>query len=636
MINTNLLSPLVATAPPTPQTETAQTETTQTATIDVTVAIPTYNGAERLPAVLDGLRSQVNIQNLRWEVIICDNCSTDNTAAVVRRYQANWPQQAPLQYRFAAEQGAAFARQYAVELAKGELVAFLDDDNIPTNTWLSEAYQFAQTHPKAGVFGSQIHGKFESELPEELAQLKCFLAIIERGDQPHLYEPAKKILPPAAGLVVRRQAWLDAVPKRLFLNNKGKSAGLASEDLEAILHIQKSGQEVWYNPRMVVHHDIPDGRLRQDYLVTLLRCVGLSRYYVRILGTESWKRPLVLPAYIANDIRKLAFHRLRLGAKSQLNTVERCHRELLTSTARSPLFLLRKAYKDTVQDRTDSQHIDRKRWLAEITYAFEHNQFSLYQQPVIAIDRPDSLPFARNEPNQNELLLRLNNRQNECILPKSFLPTAKRYGLMRTIDRWVIRTLFEKVAQAKNQPAFAQAIAQLNSNPLYSINLSTDSVKDSGLGALIAQKVSSVGLPASLFCFEISAATALEAPNETGELMETLRRVGCKITLDNVTVGRADALYDSVNDLVSYLPLDFIKLRTNAMALPGGRTEWTRLQKRLQQRAVKAIAQGVESQAGLDALQAQGIRYAQGYQIGRPYPLLPKPPQTSPTVLRSI
>ena len=85
--------------------------------IDLTVAIPTYNGETRLPDVLKRLRSQINTESFNWEILVVDNNSTDHTAQVVRDYQDNWPDAFPLKYCFAPEQGAAFARQRAVEKA---------------------------------------------------------------------------------------------------------------------------------------------------------------------------------------------------------------------------------------------------------------------------------------------------------------------------------------------------------------------------------------------------------------------------------------------------------------------------------------------------------------------------------------
>jgi glycosyltransferase involved in cell wall biosynthesis len=59
--------------------------------LSITVAIPTYNGAQRLPQILDRLRSQITTTELRWEILVIDNNSQDNTAEVIQQYQAKWP-----------------------------------------------------------------------------------------------------------------------------------------------------------------------------------------------------------------------------------------------------------------------------------------------------------------------------------------------------------------------------------------------------------------------------------------------------------------------------------------------------------------------------------------------------------------
>ncbi len=599
----------------------------QSPTLDITVAIPTYNGAERLPLVLDQLRSQIDTDSISWEVIVCDNSSTDDTATVVRDYQSDWPAQFALHYRFAAEKGAAFARQRAVEVAQGGLIAFLDDDNIPTDDWVAQVYRFARSHPQAGAFGSQIHGQFETELPSELSDLKCFLAIIERGSEPRRYEPAKKILPPAAGLVVRRQVWLEAVPARLFLNNKGKGAGLASEDLEALLYIQKAGWEVWYNPDMVVYHHIPESRLRPDYLIDLLRCVGLSRFHIRLLGLSGWQRPLAIPAYIANDIRKLLLHYLRYGGRSPLTTVERCNRHLLTSILASPLFLLKKACKDSLQTYQDQRHSDRRRWLKQITQAFEEDRFALYQQPVMAISTAgEGISRQPLLVGQRELLLRLysegtGNEGSRYVLPDRFLPTARRYGLMRTVDRWVIRRLFGWVKQESHRPAFAAEVAHLHGSPMYSVNLSQDSVTDPSLVPFIASNLEKNKLSPHLFCFEVTAATATAWPAQTQQLMADLHQLGCQTTLDDATLGLTTAT------LVANLPLDYVKFTPTAAQLacqqdnPLRRQLRQTLSQTMCDQPVKAIAKGIDSKATLQTVQQEGILYAQGDQIERPQPL---------------
>lgn len=88
-----------------------------------TLAIPTWNGAARLPQVFDCLGAQVGTAELAWEILIVDNNSSDATAAVVRQLQADWAEtelgrRVPLRYCFEPRAGLAFARQRAV----GELM----------------------------------------------------------------------------------------------------------------------------------------------------------------------------------------------------------------------------------------------------------------------------------------------------------------------------------------------------------------------------------------------------------------------------------------------------------------------------------------------------------------------------------
>ncbi|MBE9126715.1 MULTISPECIES: hormogonium polysaccharide biosynthesis glycosyltransferase HpsE [unclassified Coleofasciculus] len=318
--------------------------------IDFTVAIPTYNGEARLPEVLERLRSQVGTESIDWEVIVIDNNSTDNTANLVREYQANWSSAYPLKYYLETKQGAGFARQRAVEVAQGELIGFLDDDNIPAPEWVAQAYAFSQNYPQAGAYGSQIHGAFEVEPPESFRPLLPFLAIVERGSEPFRYEPSKKLLPPSAGLVVRQQAYLESVPSQLILNGRVQGNMLTAEDLEMLCYIQLKGWEIWYSPAMEIDHKIPKWRLQREYLIPFIRGIGLSRFVTRMLSFKPWQRPLAFPLYVVNDLRKILCHVFKYRWRIQSELVAACQMELFLSSLISPFYLWRKGYLD-IQNR---------------------------------------------------------------------------------------------------------------------------------------------------------------------------------------------------------------------------------------------------------------------------------------------
>lgn len=314
--------------------------------IDLTIAIPTYNGEKRLPELLDRLLicCQDSQQQFSWEILVIDNNSTDNTAKVVQKYQANWPEQYPLKYYVELQQGAAFARHRAFMEASGTLIGFLDDDNIPATDWVKAAYEFAQKYPKAGAYGSQIQGVFEAKPPENFQRIAPFLAITQRGSEPLLYEPKKKVLPPSAGLIVRKQAWLASVPSKLILTGRTTKSMVTSEDLEMLSYIQAKGWEIWYNPAMQIEHKIPRWRLEREYLIPFFRGIGLSRYVTRMLSVKPWQRPIATIAYMTNDLRKIALHLLKHNFRVQSDLITACEMELYVSSLVSPFYLWKNGY----------------------------------------------------------------------------------------------------------------------------------------------------------------------------------------------------------------------------------------------------------------------------------------------------
>lgn len=91
----------------------------------VSIIMPTYNCAKFIESSLNSVISQT-YQN--WELIIVDDCSTDNTFEIVKKYMYGEPR---IRYvTLEKKSGAAVARNKAMELAKGKYIAFLDSDDV--------------------------------------------------------------------------------------------------------------------------------------------------------------------------------------------------------------------------------------------------------------------------------------------------------------------------------------------------------------------------------------------------------------------------------------------------------------------------------------------------------------------------
>lgn len=308
---------------------------------DLTVAIPTYNGSTRLPKVLDALRQQINPEEIAWEIIIIDNKSTDQTAQVFKDYQGHWPGDFPLKYYFEGQQGLAFARERAIQEAQGTYVAFLDDDNIPAPDWIAAAYEFGKTHPQAGAFSGQIHGEFEVEPPENFKKIAAFLAIREHGSKPFRFDPANLRLPPGAGLVIRKQAWQDAVPKTPKVVGNQGDALARGDDYAPLLYLYKTGWEIWYNPSMHINHQIPHWRLERDYLLSLARACGLATCQLRMINAKTGEKPALIFRTMAGNLHRMIRHRLKYGEKLKSELIPAFEMEFYWGSMMSSWFYIK-------------------------------------------------------------------------------------------------------------------------------------------------------------------------------------------------------------------------------------------------------------------------------------------------------
>ena len=98
----------------------------------ISVVIPTYNRAEYLPQAVESALAQEGVE---VEVIVIDDGSTDDTAAVVKQRAADWGDRFHYVRQENAERSAA--RNHGLKYARGEFVAFLDSDDV----WRSEHAQ---------------------------------------------------------------------------------------------------------------------------------------------------------------------------------------------------------------------------------------------------------------------------------------------------------------------------------------------------------------------------------------------------------------------------------------------------------------------------------------------------------------
>ena len=122
----------------------------------VSVIIPAYNCADYLDITLDSVTNQTY---KNWEVIVVDDCSTDNTAEVVQKYIKK--DERIKYHKLDKNSGAAVARNTAVKLAQGKYMAFLDSDDVWFPEKLSKQISFMEE--KNYLFTCTSYTKIDEE-----------------------------------------------------------------------------------------------------------------------------------------------------------------------------------------------------------------------------------------------------------------------------------------------------------------------------------------------------------------------------------------------------------------------------------------------------------------------------------------
>lgn len=320
--------------------------------LDLTVVIPTFNGCDRLPQVIEHLRQQQDITGIRWEILIVDNNSTDTTQVTAAALQAGWtqagwgPSQVPLRYCFEPRQGLAFARQCAIEAAQGRWVGFLDDDNWPDPDWVAQVHRFAQAHPEVAAFGSCIRAHYDSLPPSELRVLEPFLAIRDHGETLYPFEPETLRLPPGAGLVVDRQRWLASVPADLGLTGRVGDRQVSGEDSAALLYLHRGGgskrlaKPIAYNPAQKIRHCLPARRFEAEALLQLAYGIGLATCKLRWIQAPHPLAQLALAIQTGLGGAKRFWQQLARAQAEDSERVTRFHLMFHLGSALSPLYAL--------------------------------------------------------------------------------------------------------------------------------------------------------------------------------------------------------------------------------------------------------------------------------------------------------
>ncbi len=243
---------------------------------------------------------------------------------------------------------------------------------------------------------------------------------------------------------------------------------------------------------------------------------------------------------------------------------------------------------------------ERLRIDTELRHAIPHAELVLHYQPIRSLETGDILHV--------EALVRWNHPTRGLLQPGAFVPYAEESGLIRSLDRWVMRTALRQIA-AWSRQGMALGV---------SINLSMRSFQDRDLVHYVQSCLEDTGAPASRVTIELTESAAMRDPQTTQEMLEQFKRLGLRIAIDDFGSGQTSLTY------LKRLPVDIVKIDR---AFIQGVTQDSKdegvvraiiaLSKGL---GVLVVAEGVTDESQCAWLQAAGCEMVQGFGIGMPAP----------------
>jgi len=255
-------------------------------------------------------------------------------------------------------------------------------------------------------------------------------------------------------------------------------------------------------------------------------------------------------------------------------------------------------------DQELSQRRGEMQWVQRIQRALENDGLLLYWQRIQGL---------QDDSRHREVLVRMQEEDGEIVNPDRFIPAAERYNLMPEVDRWVIRNALGQWRLLRNGATAGDGTGSLF------INLSATSLSDDGLTDYIRSELEIHSLDPASVGFEITETATIADFDRARELIDALRRYGCKVALDDFGTGMSSFSY------LKSLEVDFIKIDgsfvRNMLEEPMNAAIVEAVNRIAHISGIRTIAEFVENQALMQHLRKIGVDFAQGWAVEVPQPM---------------
>ncbi|MGZ8247018.1 putative bifunctional diguanylate cyclase/phosphodiesterase [Methylomagnum sp.] len=236
----------------------------------------------------------------------------------------------------------------------------------------------------------------------------------------------------------------------------------------------------------------------------------------------------------------------------------------------------------------------------DLRFALERNELQVYYQPKFEMDSEQC--------HSVEALLRWRHPSRGMVSPGRFIPIAEQTGLIGPIGEWLLRAVSAQIKKWKSE-GIDLSVA---------INLSAQQFRQKNLLSRIDAILEETGVDRTRLEFEITESAVMGNPEQTAEIMRSLKQRGVSLAIDDFGTG-----YSSLSYLRMF-PVDILKIDQSFVRDIGTPSGDTRIVRAIAALAhsleLTVVAEGVETRAQLEFLRQLNCDLIQGYYYSPPLP----------------
>jgi glycosyltransferase involved in cell wall biosynthesis len=240
----------------------------------ISILIATKGRLSQLERLLEGLSRLEDRESIPHEIILANNAPDEVSAGAINDLVKPYAEREPERWQHVREPqpGKSRALNRAIALARGQILAFLDDDVEVVPSWLRVTRDFFLSYSFDVKQGSIL-------IPPAMQTDEDFLRLLNRYRTICYYSPPRTDIREinslnAANIALRREL---LARTGLFDERIGPGQSGTSMDVEFGERVRRVGGRIGYESKSVVYHDVDRSRLTEDYFRLRHEMQGRSR-----------------------------------------------------------------------------------------------------------------------------------------------------------------------------------------------------------------------------------------------------------------------------------------------------------------------------------------------------------------------